>query len=146
MEKRKKISIRTVQRNDIPHIIELLQLISEFKPSKNEHQKIWESLRRQKNFQSFVAVMDDNVVGYGAIFIISNIRGGKLGQVEDIVSHPDFSKKGVGKMIMDTLFMVAKANGCYKIALQCKEHNVEFYKKCKYEINGISMQRFLSDK
>ena len=145
MDNNEKISVRIVQQNDILQIIVLLQSISEFKPSEHEHRKMWDSLQRQKNFHSFVAVIDRQIVGYGAIFVLANIRGGKMGQIEDIVSHPNFSKKGVGRMIMNALFKVAKANGCYKIALQCKDHNVEFYKKISYEVSGVSMQRFIRD-
>ena len=37
-----------------------------------------------------------DVVGYGSIFIQINIRGGKIGHIEDITVHPDFRKKGIG--------------------------------------------------
>ena len=66
-----------------------------------------------------------------------------MGHIEDIVSHPNYRKKGLGKFIVDGLFDVAKANGCYKVALQCREHNVKFYEKCNYELSGVAMQRFV---
>ena len=137
------VSIRTVQQADMASVIQLLQTFSEFKPSKSDFPLLFDSLCRQSNVHSLVAIVNDEIVGYGSIVIGTQIRGGKMGHIEDIVSHPNYRKKGIGKTIVNALFDVAKAKGCYKIALQCQEHNVEFYQKCNYEISGIGMQRFV---
>lgn len=138
----KNITIRAVVQSDMDAVIELLQGISEFKPSESEYLPIWNRFREQSNVYSLVAVSDHQIVGYGSIVIETKIRGGKMGHIEDIVSHPLFQKKGIGKGIVDGLFDVAKAKGCYKVALQCKEHNVKFYAKCGYEVSGLAMQMF----
>ena len=104
---------------------------------------IWNSFCQQNNVQSLVAVIDSQIVGYGSIVIETQIRGGKMGHIEHIVSHSLFRKKGIGKAILNALFDVAKVNGCYKVALQSKEHDVEFYEKCGYEVSGLSLQMFV---
>ena len=139
----KNILIRAVKQNDMDAVIELLQLISEFKPSKPDFLSIWNSFCEQSQVHSLVAVMDNQIVGFGSIIIETKIRGGKMGNIEDIVSHSLFHKKGIGKAVVDALFNIAKENGCYKVALQCKEHNVKFYEKCNYEISGVAMQVFI---
>jgi len=139
----KNISIRAIMQNDMDSVIELLQLMSESKPSKSDFLSIWNIFSKQPNVHSLVAVMDNQIVGYGSIVIETKIRGGKMGHIEDIVSHSLFRKKGIGKAIVDALFKIAKANGCYKVTLQCKEHNKEFYEKCGYEVCGVTMQMFL---
>lgn len=139
----KKIPIREVVQSDMDAVIELLQSMSEFKPSKSEYMPIWNSFCKQSNFHSLVAIIDTQIVGYGSIVIETKIRGRKMGHIEDIVSHSLFRQKGVGKAILDGLFNVAKVNGCYKVALQCKEHNVKFYEKCGYEVSGLAMQMFV---
>jgi glucosamine-phosphate N-acetyltransferase len=139
----KDILIRTVEQTDMNSVIELLQSISEFKPSKTEYSSIWDSYCKQSNVHSLVAVIDKHIVGYGTIVVDTKIRGGKMGHVEDIVSHSNYRKKGIGKAILNALLDVAKANGCYKVALQCKEHNVKFYENCNYEISGVAMQMFV---
>lgn len=138
------ISIRKVEQTDMIDVIELLQSISQFKPFKSDFFDIWNNLCKQINVFSVVAIIDDKVVGYGSILIETNIRGGKRGHIEDVVSHLNHRKKSIGKSILDALFDIAKENECYKITLQCKENNFEFYKKCDYEISGIAMQRFLN--
>ena len=143
MDDVKNISIREIVQSDMDAVIELLQSMSEFKPSKSEYLPIWNSFHQQSNVHSLVAVIDNQIVGYGSIVIETKIRGGKMGYIEDIVSHSLFRKKGIGKAIVDGLFDVAKINGCYKVALQCKEHNVKFYEKCGYELSGLAMQMFV---
>ena len=125
------------------NIIELLQLLSEFKPSKADYPKIWDDFCSQANVHSLVAIIDEKIVGYGSLVIEAKIRGGKAGHIEDIVSLENYRKKGVGKAILNGLFDLAENNGCYKVSLQCKEHNVQFYEKCNYELNGVAMQRFV---
>ena len=143
MDDVKNISIREIVQSDMDAVIELLQSMSEFKPSKSEYLPIWNSFYQQSNVHSLVAVIDNQIVGYGSIVIETKIRGGKLGHIEDIVSHSLFRKKGIGKAIVDGLFDIAKINGCYKVALQCKEHNVKFHEKCGYELSGLAMQMFV---
>ena len=143
MDDVKNISIRAVVQSDMDAVIELIQSMSEFKPSKSEYLPIWNSFCQQTNVHSLVAVIGTQIVGYGSIVVETKIRGGKMGHIEDIVSHSLFRKKGIGKAIVDALFDVAKVNGCYKIALQCKEYNVKFYEKCGYEVSGLVMQIFV---
>jgi glucosamine-phosphate N-acetyltransferase len=142
MDDVKNISIRAIVQSDMDEVIELLQSISEFKPSKSDFLPMWNSFCEQANVHSLVAVMNSQIVGYGSIVIEKKIRGGKMGHIEDIVSHSMFQKKGIGKAVVDALFNVAKANDCYKIVLQCKEHNIKFYEKCGYEVSGVAMQMF----
>ena len=143
MDNLKNISIREVVKSDIDAVFEMLQSISDFKPKESDFLTIWNSFAEQANVHSLVAVMDSQIVGYGSIAIETKIRGGKIGHIEDIVSHSLFQKKGIGKIVVDALLEVAKANGCYKVALQCKERNIAFYKKCGYEVSGMAMQMFI---
>tara|TARA_B100000963_G_C22598601_1_gene659136 strand:- start:1327 stop:1761 length:435 start_codon:yes stop_codon:yes gene_type:complete len=143
MDNIKNLSIRSVLQSDMDAVIELLQSMSEFKPPKSDFLPIWNSFCKQDHVHSLVAVMNNQIVGYGSIVIETKIRGGKTGHIEDIVSHSMFQKKGIGKSIVDALLNVAKENGCYKVALQCKEHNINFYKKCGYEVSGSAMQLFI---
>ena len=143
MDNVKNILIRAAEQSDMDAVIELLQTMSEFRPSKSEYLPLWNSFCKQANVHSLVAIIDTQIVGYGSILIETKIRGGKMGHIEDIVSHSLFRKKGIGKAIVNGLFEVAKVNGCYKVALQCKEHNVKFYKKCGYKISGLAMQMFV---
>ena len=136
--------VREIKKTDMPDVIELLQSMSEFKPAETDYASIWDEFVHQTNAYSLVAIIKNTIVGYGSVVIGKNIRGGKIGYIEDIVSHSNYRQKGIGKNIVEALFDKAKADGCYKVALQCSENNIKFYEKCKYKLNGVSMQRFIN--
>ena len=137
-----KYLIRLVKQNDMESVIELLQSLSKFKPKKSDYLTIWNDFSKQSNIHSLVLLNDKKVVGYGSIIIETKIRGGKMGHIEDIVIHPHYRKMGLGKLLLNALFDIAKEKNCYKTALQCKENNLNFYTKCGYVLSGSIMQKF----
>ena len=143
MDNVKNISIRGVVQSDMDAVIELLQSISEFIPSKSSYLPIWNNFSEQTNVHSLVAILENQIVGYGSIVIERKIRGGKAGHIEDIVSHSLFRKKGIGRAILDALFDIAKLNDCYKVSLQCKEYNIEFYEKFGFHVDGVAMKNII---
>lgn len=140
---KKTISVRSVKQEDMTYVIDLLQSLSKFKPAPSKYSLIWDRFNRQSNTHSLVAIIKNEIVGYGSIIIEAKIRGGKVGHIEDIVSHKKYRNQGIGKKVLNALYKIAKKNNCYKIILQCKEKNLDFYQNNHYEENGISMQRFI---
>ena len=137
------IKLRKIEKADMFDVIEMLQQLSEYKPSEKNYLDIWDKFSIQKNIYSLVATIEDKIVGYGSLLIETKIRGGKMGHIEDIVSHLNYKNKDVGKTIVNGLFDIAKREGCYKVSLQCKNNNITFYEKCQFDLSGVFMQRFI---
>lgn len=137
------IVIDIMHKKYMEQVIFLLKNMSTYTPNLEQYEDIWKDFISQNNVHSIVALIDKQVVGYGSIVIETKIRGGKVGHVEDIISHPCFRKKGVGKKIIYSLFEIAKTSNCYKIIIQCNTENLKFYEKHGYEISGITMQNFI---
>jgi glucosamine-phosphate N-acetyltransferase len=135
--------IEPLQRKHMEQVILLLQNISVYLPPKYSYDDIWESFINQPNIHSVVATENEEVVGYGAVVIETKIRGGKMGHIEDIVSHPNKRNMDIGKMVVNALYEIAKTKQCYKVSLQCQQHNILFYEKCEYKVSGTAMQRFI---
>jgi glucosamine-phosphate N-acetyltransferase len=136
-----KIFVNKIIKEDIYDIIEFLKLMSEFKTSQQEYFDIWNDIFDQ-NFNHYLAArIDGKIVGIGSVVISTRLRGGKIGHIEDISTLPNHRRKGVGKAIVNSLYEIAKKNGCYKVTLECKKHNVFFYEKCDYDKSGIAMKR-----
>ena len=133
-----------LKRDQMPKVIALLQEISNFEPSPDSYDKIWSDYSAQQNVVSIVAThMNGTLVGFGTLVLETKIRGGRLGHIEDIVTHPDYVRLGVGASIVEHLSQIAQDNECYKVALHCKEHNVEFYRKSGFVSSGSALQRLL---
>jgi len=139
--KKNIVKILDMQEKYMASVISLLQSISQFKPNNVTCRELWDSFEKQTNVFSVVAVIDERVVGYGSIFIITMVRGGKVAHIEDIVTHDDFQKMGIGRTIIQTLNEIALNKSCYKAVLECKENTVSFYEKCGYSKDGLTMSK-----
>ena len=140
------ISFVEVKKNHMTAVIEILQSISDYRPDEKDYDQIWDGFQSQTNYFGLVALDEKlDVVGYGSIFIQRNIRGGKMGQIEDITVHPDFRNKGIGKLLINALVQISHKEKCYKVSLSCKENNLSFYQKCDFLKSGISLSKFLND-
>merc|ERR1711879_396193 len=58
--------------------------------------------------------------------------GASVGHVEDVVVDSKCRGKGLARVLLAGLAKAAQEAGCYKIILDCKEHNVALYEKCGY--------------
>lgn len=138
------VSLVEVQKNHMTAVIEILQSISDYRPDEKDYDQIWDEFQSQTNYFGLVALDEKvDVVGYGSIFIERKIRGGKMGHIEDIAVHPDFRKKGIGKLLINALYQISQEEKCYKVSLACKDHHLSFYQECGFVIAGISLSRFL---
>ena len=137
------LKIRKALKKDIDQVTNLLSQISPYKPTKKNYSKIWSNFKKQKHHHSIIAYQKNLILAYGTVFIETKIRGGKVGHIEDIVTHPKYQKIGIGKKILQKLYNIAKKEKCFKIMLQCQHKNLKFYKKCNYKKSGITMQRFI---
>jgi glucosamine-phosphate N-acetyltransferase len=84
------------------------------------------------------------IIASGTIIIEPKIiRGGKsVGHIEDIVVAEHMRGKGVSQQILDFLKLIARANNCYKIILDCDETVKNVYIKNGLNIKGIQMAEY----
>jgi GNAT superfamily N-acetyltransferase len=89
-------------------------------------------------------VDQDQIIGLGTIFIEHKIIHGlgKVAHIEDIVTDSKFRGQGLGAQIINHLVQQAKIAKCYKVILDCAEHNVGFYTKCGFEQKGVQMVKY----
>ena len=136
----KKIVIRPFEGKDIKSVIDLLQAISDFRPCKLDYDQLWKSYHAQKNVIAIVADTNIGIGGFASLLIEKKLRGGKVGHIEDVVTHSELRKIGIGSMLIETLIEKAKLNGCFKVVLWCENKNVAFYEKNKFKAVGSAME------
>jgi len=136
-------SYRRVNKKDHNNIIRLLQAISDFYPSSNNLEMIWSEFINQNNLTAYCFFDKDELIGFGTFIIEKKVRGGHTAHIEDIVVDSAFRGRGFGKKIIQTLIEEANKLHCYKATLACKKHNVDFYKSCGFNENGVNMNILL---
>ncbi|KAG2482745.1 hypothetical protein HYH03_018339 [Edaphochlamys debaryana] len=67
----------------------------------------------------------------------------KVGHIEDVVVHPGMRGKRLGLMLVEALIEAARADGCYKVILDCAESNQAFYEKAGLQRKEVQMVRYL---
>lgn len=72
-------------------------------------------------------------------FIHSN---GMVGHIEDVVTDSAHRRMGLAKKILQQLQEAASAFGCYKVILDCAEHNVSVYEKAGFRQKEIQMVKY----
>lgn len=127
------MKVRKLANNDFS----IIQLLEQF---KNENLNI-----SGPQFQDFVSQIHDNhivlviedqqkIICCGTILIETKLLHnlGKVGHIEDIITHSSYRGQGLGKKIIQSLVSYGKDCGCYKVILDCNDTNIPFYEKCGF--------------
>jgi len=88
----------------------------------------------------FVALDDEEqVIGTASILIEQKFihNGSSVGHIEDVVVRKEYERQSIGKSMIEKCIQVAHENNCYKIILDCKEHNARFYSKLGFHKEGV---------
>ena len=89
----------------------------------------------------YVLHIDDVIVATITVLIepkfIRNL--GSVAHIEDVVILEEYRSKGLGKLMVQYAIDVAKEKGCYKVILDCSNHNNGFYHKLGFEEKGSQM-------
>lgn len=149
------ITIRPLQISD--HAKGYDSILQQLSP-ENEPPLSTDSFNRQFKIMAscdpkvyYVVVMVDTsassekVIGTGTLLVEAKfLRSGALaGHIEDVVVAASHQGLKLGQVLISTLTELAKKVGCYKVILDCGEHNVGFYEKCGYSRKGVEMKLYL---
>ena len=145
--------IREIQKKDlIPSYFELLSQLSGT-ASEYANADLWNTyLDMKPGIMTFVSIEEGPdwyrpVIGSATVFIESKFLhgGSKVAHIEDVVVDKARRVKGTGKSLIEKCVEYATDVGCYKIILDCEGHNIPFYNKCGFTVDGACMRKNLGD-
>ncbi len=81
--------------------------------------KLWEEIVANPMLTYFVAKQGGRLVSSCNLTIVSNLtRGARpFGVIENVITHPDFRRRGLAKRVLDHAVDTARQAGCYKVTL-----------------------------
>lgn len=85
---------------------------------------------------------DDKLIGFGRI-ISDGVYQTFIG---DMIVHPDYQNKGIGRKVLNLLIEKCKMSGIQWVQLSCAKGKKDFYKKFGFQerpVDGPGMQRFI---
>ena len=135
--------IRNVESGDLETIYHMLQDVSKYYPLDSKHKDIFAQFISEFNGMAVCAEVDRQLVGFGSIFYIMRVRGGRVGIIEDVVVSKEFRDQGIGKLLIETLIGDAKQKSTSKITLEASERAKPFYEAHGFKLSGNLMKKIL---
>ena len=121
----------------------LLSLLAHLHPTDDmlplsEAAPLWQALRQDPNQQCWGAFWNGSLVATCTLVIIPNLtRGGHpYGLIENVVTHPDFRRRGLGTTVLRRALEAAWERNCYKVMLMTGSKNeatLQFYEKAGFQ-------------
>jgi GNAT superfamily N-acetyltransferase len=140
-----KIEIREATQGDLGAILSLFKQpdVDRQALSIKKAQKIFNRITNYLNYKIYVAETDKRILGTFSLLIMDKLShmGAKSGIVDDVVVHPDWQGKGIGKKMMQFAMDRCKESGCYKLMLSSNiKRNLahQFYEKLGFKKHGYS--------
>ncbi len=134
------VTIRSFLSEDMECVVDMLQSVSIFRPKDVKLNGLAESFLEAEGNYACVAMCDGRTIGFGSVFIIERIRGGRAAIIEDVVVCKDVRGNGIGGLIVNNLVDYAKVNGCFKVTLVASDDNAKFYERYGFEKYFQSMK------
>lgn len=142
--------VRLIKKDDLNALLMLYEYLHQDDPVlevDNHIIKNWEYILSSPDYFYLVAEEDKQLVSTCNLTIIRNLtkQGKPFGFIENVVTHPDYRKKGYGTAVVKKAVELAQKNGCHKVLLSTTrkdEDTLNFYKKIgfiKEEITGFIM-------
>jgi len=142
------IIFRKIEKNDFyKNYIYLLQHLTIVNPEEITVTQFNTFIENLCDNHSIYVLEDiDNHVIIGTITLLIEAKiihnMGKVAHIEDVVVDPNYRGTNLGKKLVKNVTDIAREANCYKIILDCGEHNEEFYKKCEFQRKGLQMAQY----
>lgn len=123
-EGRGAVVVRRARADDVPRLVELLDLGSS-RPGKEDRADLaaysaaLAEIGDTPRNEVLVAVLGEQVVGVCQVFAVRHLqeRGGWCAELESVHVHPDVRGRGVGGVLLGAAVEQARRWGCYRVQL-----------------------------
>ena len=140
------MEFRNLQKNDFNlGYLDLLSQLTEVNKNNISFEKFSNFINKlDENHKIIIIINNNKIIATGTLLIENKIIHSisKVGHIEDIVVDSNSKGLGIGKQIVNYLTNLAKENNCYKVILNCNDHNIGFYQKCGYQKKETQMVKY----
>ncbi len=137
-------AIRTVRRDDLTALLELYVHLNPDNADVPEDALLlpaWERILSDPNVYCFVAETNGLLTGSCLLAVVPNLTRGarSFGVVENVVTHSEYRRQGIGRRLMRRALQTAWDAGCYKVMLLSgawREDAHRFYEELGFTRDG----------
>ena len=135
------LTIRKIREDELPSLLNLYRHLHPSDPElvvTNEVERLWHRILSDSQLHYLVAEVAEQVVSSCTLAIISNLTcsARPYGLIENVVTHPDFRRRGIGTRILQAALELAWEQDCYKVMLltgRKDEATLRFYQQAGFE-------------
>lgn len=132
--------VRLIKKNELGQLLELYSYLNLDDPALEvdgdllEH---WDNIIKSPNYFYLVLEADDKLVSTCNLTVIKNLtrKARPYALIENVVTHPDYRKRGYGTVVLKKAVQIAGEHNCYKVMLltsQKDEPTLNFYEKAGF--------------
>ncbi|MDQ1197426.1 GNAT family N-acetyltransferase [Agrobacterium sp. SORGH_AS 787] len=140
--------VRAAEKSDLPALLDLYQHLSpgDQSPDLPDAEAIFDQFLAYRGSVIVVCQVGSVLVGSCVLVVIPNLtRGGRpYALIENVVTHSDFRRQGIGKRVLDFATAHAWQAGCYKVTLMTGSTRPEthaFYRNAGFEPSKTGFQK-----
>jgi len=134
-------TIRKIRKDELPSLLSLYRHLHPSDPElavTTDVEHLWRRIFSDSQSHYLVADVAGQIVSSCTLAIILNLtRGARpYGLVENVVTHPDFRRRGIGTRILQSALELAWEQDCYKVMLltgRKDEATLRFYQQAGFE-------------
>jgi GNAT superfamily N-acetyltransferase len=136
------VEIRPVRRDELPVIVTLYNLIwtgSKSPVDIKTATSIYDGMKKHPENDLYAALLDGRIVG--TFMVVVKKEGPDLREaiVENLVVHPRYRRKGVGREMLDYIVTCCRQKGCRRVLVanrEVREDLAAFYSVLGFERDG----------
>ncbi len=115
------MEFRPARREDLPGILDLYRHLNpdDAPLPAGRADSLWDEVESTPGIAYFVGVHGGQILSTCNVVVVPNLtRSGRpWAVVENVVTHPDHQRRGLGKGVLEMAVAFARERNCYKIAL-----------------------------
>jgi GNAT superfamily N-acetyltransferase len=136
------MSSRRISAAELPELLQLYAFLHPDDPVADPAdaalQRLWAQILADPNLRYYVAVEKEKIVATCTLTLIPNLTRGlrPYGLIENVVTAPDYRRRGFATEVLRFALDEAWRTGCYKVMLETgskKEETLRFYEKAGFQ-------------
>ncbi|HQA50373.1 MAG TPA: GNAT family N-acetyltransferase [Syntrophomonadaceae bacterium] len=136
--------VRLIRYDELDKLLNLYQHLHPEDPDVRDSEvleSLWTEIFNDPNLYYLVIEDNGEIISSCTIAIIKNLTRNlrPYGLIENMITHPNYRKKGLGTKVLHKAVEIAKENNCYKIMLLTSsksEDTFRFYRKAGF-VQGV---------
>lgn len=127
------MEIRKIKKHELNQLLELYKDLhddDELLPGSDAIQKVWRKIQSNEDFVCFGTFEGSRLIASCCLVLIANLTRGcrPYGVIENVVTHHECRRQGLGCEILKHALNYAWANNAYKVMLLTGRLNEDTYK------------------